>query len=623
MKVSRMRRALVVLASLALVGALACTTEVIREVPVEKIVTQEVVKEVPVDRIVEVTKETVRTVEIDRPVEVIKEVIREVQVPGETIVVEKEVVKTVEVPVEKTIIVEKEVQVIATRSPDPTTMRAANLGPVEFLDVAKSQSVNDTFNALMVTGLVSPDVTITQTLPEIASSWKVDSPGTTYTFNIRDDVLYHNGKKMVAEDIVYGWKRARDVVGDRGRCKALQANVTDYNAPDDRTFVLSTAFVSPVFFTERATSQCNTVTDPESISTIDVSPIYTGPYRFRKLVPGDKIEYELFPDHYDKQRLRGKPDTFISVPIEVDLTRLAALKAGEIDLIINVDTDRLDEVKNTVGLQLLAQPGGFTSSYLQLIFNYREGITKDKAIREAVQYSIDKDAINTVAMNGVGVVGCHPLPREHWAYVEIPCPERDPEKSKQILIDAGYELPVTLDWVPMFVPFSKVLAQVAKQSLAEGGINAEIRVLDTPTWFEQLHYGVACGEDSDECFGNLHKTFDLGDNWLGRTPDPDGMITNVFKTNSGTLDSGFSGNNETRFFDPEIEKLFKAGLSTLDREERKAIYKEIVEKIHFGEIPAIKLQTMPRFMGASRHVKDLLMGPRGGVYLLGRWEYVR
>ena len=99
------------------------------------------------------------------------------------------------------------------------------------------------------------------------------------------------------------------------------------------------------------------------------------------------------------------------------------------------------------------------------------------------------------------------------------------------------------------------------------------------------------------------------------------MITNVFKTNKGTLDSGFSGNNETRFYDPEIEKLFKAGLSTLDREERIGIYKEIVEKIHFGEIPAIVLQSMPRYMGASYKVSDLLLGPRGGPYMLGRWEF--
>ena len=555
------------------------------------------------------TETEVKTVEVERIVEkeVIKEVVKEVPV-------EKEVVKTVTV--------DRIVEVVATREPEPTTMRAANVGPVEFLDGAKSQSVNDTFNSLMRTGLVSPDVTTTQTLPEISNSWKIENDGTRYIFNIRDDVVYHNGKKLVAEDIVWNWTRIRDVVGDRGRGKAHMANVTDFSAPDDNTFSLTTSFLSPVFLTERAVSIC-CISDPDSISTIDVSPVYTGPYRFRKLVPGDKTEYELFPDHYDKQRLRGKPTTFISVPIELDLTRLAALKAGEVDLIMNVDAAHLDDIEQTTGLQLLKQAGGFTSSYLQIIFNYREGITKDKAIREAVQYAIDKEAINQVVFNGRNTVGCHPLPKDHWAYVDIPCPERDPEKSKQILRDAGYTLPVTLDWVPMFVPFSKVLAQVAKQSLAEGGINAEIRVLDTPTWFEQLHYGVECGADGPNCYGKLHKTFDLGDNWLNRSPDPDGMITNVFKTNEGTRDSGFSGNNETRFFDPELEKLFKLGLTTLDRDKRIEIYKEIVEKIHFGEIPVVKLVTMPRFMGASHNVKDLLLNNGGSPYLQGRWEFVR
>ncbi len=553
------------------------------------------------------TTEVIREVEVERIVE--KEVIREVQV---------------EVPVEKEVIKEvtrtKVVEVIATREPEPTTMRAANIGPVEFLDSAKSQSVNDTFNALMLAGVVTSDVTVTQTLPEIAQAWDIDDSGTNFTFRIRDDVVYHNGNRLVADDIVWNWTRVREEIAERGRGKAHIAIVTDFSAPDDRTFSVNTEFITPVFITERITS-LPYMSDPAAISTIDSAPVYAGAYRFRKLIPGDKAEYELFPDHYDKQRLRGKPTTFISVPIEVDLTRIAALKAGEIDLMLNVDSAHLDDIEQTTGLQLLKQPGGFTSSYLQIIFNYREGITQDKAVREAVQYAIDKEAINKVVFNGRGDPSCSPLPKDHWAYVDFECPERDPEKAKKILTDAGYDLPVTLDWVPMFVPFSKVLAQVAKQSLAEGGINAEIRVLDTPSWFEQIHYGVACEGDGPNCFGGLHKTFDAGDNWLARSPDPDGMITNVFKTNEGTLESGFSGNNETRFYDAEIEKLFKQGLQTLDRDKRIEIYKDIVDRIHFGEIPVVKLQTMPRFMGASYKVKDLLVTPQGGPYLSGRWEF--
>ena len=93
--------------------------EVIREVPVEKVITQEVVKEVPVEKIVEVEKEVVRIVEVEKPVEVIKEVVREVEVPGETVVVEKEVVRTVEVvkevPVQKTVVAQSQ----ASAAPAP------------------------------------------------------------------------------------------------------------------------------------------------------------------------------------------------------------------------------------------------------------------------------------------------------------------------------------------------------------------------------------------------------------------------------------------------------------------------------------------------------------------------
>ena len=95
--------------------------DVIREVPVEKVVTREVVKEVPVEKIFEVEKEVVRTVEVEKPVEVIREVVREVEVPGETVVVEKEVVRTVEV------VVVAESQ--ASAAPGPTAAPAATPAP--------------------------------------------------------------------------------------------------------------------------------------------------------------------------------------------------------------------------------------------------------------------------------------------------------------------------------------------------------------------------------------------------------------------------------------------------------------------------------------------------------------
>ena len=103
--------------------------EVIREVPIDRVVTQEVIKEVPVEKIVEVEKEVVRIVEVEKPVEVVKEVVREVEVPGETVVVEKEVVRTVEVvkevPVQKTVGAESQ----ASAAPAPAALPAPTAAP--------------------------------------------------------------------------------------------------------------------------------------------------------------------------------------------------------------------------------------------------------------------------------------------------------------------------------------------------------------------------------------------------------------------------------------------------------------------------------------------------------------
>ena len=79
----------------AVLASLACTQEVVKEVPVDRVIMQEVIKEVPVEKIVEVEKEVVRTIEVDRIVQVEKEVLKEVEVPGETVVIEVEVVKEV------------------------------------------------------------------------------------------------------------------------------------------------------------------------------------------------------------------------------------------------------------------------------------------------------------------------------------------------------------------------------------------------------------------------------------------------------------------------------------------------------------------------------------------------
>ena len=216
--------------ALALLAAMACTQEVIKEVPVKEVVTQEVVKEVPVEKVVEVEKEVVRTVEVEKPVEVVKEVVREVQVPGETVVVEKEVVREVQVPGE-TVVVEKEVvrevmvpgktvevekpvivTVVATPTPAPQfgsiniamasigfpIMAPGKLGCIP-QDALHQWSVYDT---TLYYGFDAPSIEAIG----IAESWEYDAARKNLTFRIRDGVSYHNNwGNVTAEDWKWSW----------------------------------------------------------------------------------------------------------------------------------------------------------------------------------------------------------------------------------------------------------------------------------------------------------------------------------------------------------------------------------------------------------------------------------
>jgi len=286
MKLFTIRRAIVVFASLALVGALGCTTEVIKEVPVDRVVTQEVIKEVPVEKIVEVEKETVRTVEIEKPVEVIKEVVKEVEVPGKTIVVEKEVVKQVEVPGE-TVIVEKEVVktvevpgetivVEVDRVAAQTELRIANSADPSFLDIHRGQSGTDIFHGRMIfETMLFFDPTMMNPDPGLARSWSVSPDGLTYDLNLRDGVQYHDGSSFNSADAIWNYDRCIIELKEKSRCGNELQNVMSYTALDDYTIRMELGQFSVVFPTQLATTPGFMLQSNVVSGDVDTNPIGT------------------------------------------------------------------------------------------------------------------------------------------------------------------------------------------------------------------------------------------------------------------------------------------------------------------------------------------------------------
>ena len=141
-------------------------------------------------------------------------------------------------------------------------------------------------------------------------------------------------------------------------------------------------------------------------------------------------------------------------------------------------------------------------------------------MREAIQYAIDKEAIHNAVFFGLGDVDCNFIPKNHWAYEPIECPERDVEKAKELLAEAGYPDGLTLSYIPEANELTQKMAEVIKQSLAEAGIEIEITIVDSARWLDEVWFG--------------HQ-FDITDAWYTRESDPDGLMQSVFRKFGGEL----------------------------------------------------------------------------------------
>ena len=495
-----------------------------------------------------------------------------------------------------------------------SVLRIGNSGEVQFLDAAKSQSGTDIiFSEMLYNRLLQYDATMMEPKPDVASSWTISDDGLTFVFTLREDVRFHNGKGVTAHDVVYTWDRCQYEIIDRGRCRGELNDVVSYEAMSDYEFKVVLDKPSPVFLASMAHWSL-AIVDEGSTDKQDTNPVGTGPYKFVEQVPGDRVVLEKNDDYFDREILNIRPERVIIIPIKDPQTRMAAIRAGEIDFAVDVPLEQVASIATTEGVELLQQRDGITASYMTVIFNYREGPMADLRVRKAVALAIDRDAINRAIFFGLGVPSCNPILESHWAYLPYECEPRDVEKAKALLAEAGYgpDNPLKIKYMPENIPVTQKMAEVIQQNLADAGIEMEIVIVDSPTWLDKVWFGLDCDTadwPESRCWAGTHKEFDLGDAWYTREPDPDGLMQSLFRADSHT--SGFKGNNGMRYFNPEIERLFDEAKSTSDRAVRSELYRQIVDIVVAQDVPFVKLQSMPRFFAANRHVQGGYVNPKG------------
>ncbi|RMC36024.1 ABC transporter substrate-binding protein [Paracoccus alkanivorans] len=371
------------------------------------------------------------------------------------------------------------------------TVGAANVTP--FLDPGRDHSnVGSQFYYNSFDTLINRDHSKLESkwVPALATSWELIEP-TVMELTLREDVIFHNGDPMTADDVVFSLNRMFQATFPPYvvRAKDRLGNFTEAEKVDDYTVRIHAAREEPLWETLISLQQIMIIPevytkaltgDPELAEDGDyeafaLAPMGTGPYRVADLQPGEKLVWERFNGFWGEIAPLERATV---VQIAETASRVTALKTGEVDIITNVAPDQISLIERDPNLKT---EGTATALFHVMIMNQNHPKLQDPRIRQAMSLAIDRDALNEALWLGKAVVPSTHTMEEMGALhqPELTTFEYDPERAKALLEEAGYDgFEITYDTAATYYTNGLLAAQAITEMWSAVGINGRVNVQD-------------------------------------------------------------------------------------------------------------------------------------------------
>src|SRR5215468_3712461 len=273
--------------------------------------------------------------------------------------------------------------------------------------------------------------------PSLAESWSVSKDGLIYEFVLRQGVRFHDGEPVTAEDVKFSFERYRGI-----SAPMLKERVAAIETPEPGRirFRLKQPWPDFMSFYGTLATGAGWVVPRHYVERVGEdgfkkAPIGAGPYRFVSFTPGVELVLEA-TENYWRKTPSVKRLVFKAMPDQV--TRLAALKSGEVDIAYGISGELGEDVRRTPGLTL--RPTPFASTHWLLFADQWDTRSPwhDKRVRLAAIYAVDRQAINEAQSLGYSQITGSIIPRSFDFYWQPPVHPFDPTKAKQLLAEAGY-----------------------------------------------------------------------------------------------------------------------------------------------------------------------------------------
>ncbi len=321
--------------------------------------------------------------------------------------------------------------------------------------------------------------------PCLAKSWSASEDGMTYDFVLRKGALFHNGDPVTAEDVKFSFERYR------GSSKDLLHNrVATVETPDPQHVRFKLKSPWPDFMTFYATATGASWVVPKKYvekvgdDGFKNAPIGAGPYKFVSSNPGIDVVFEAFEQFWRKTP-SVKRLVFKMIPDEA--TRLAALKAGEVDIVYSIRGELGEELRRTPGLTL--KPAVLQAPFFVYFPDQWDAKSPwhDVRVRQAASLAIDRKGINDAITLGYSKITGSTIPETFDFYWQPPLPAHDPAKAKQLLAEAGYPNGFDAGEFYCDASYSNVTEAVLGNFL-EVGIKCKLRPLERAAFFDSYSH---------------------------------------------------------------------------------------------------------------------------------------
>jgi len=511
---------------------------------------------------------------------------------------------------------------IATGAQAAKTLRWAGFTDATSMD---PYNVNETFTLGFTGNIYDGLVTRGKDLsiqPALATSWTTPDT-TTWIFNLRKGVKFHNGNAFTADDVVFSYNR---VISEGSDMKANFASVESLTKKDDYTVVVKTKGANPILTAYMSTWYIMDKEWAEKNGATDVADIRkgtenhasrhangTGPYKLVSRQADVKTELERNPDWWGWGKFAdGNVDKVVFTPIKQDATRVAAILSNDVDFMYPVpvqDIGRLKKGGITVlqGPELRAVYLGLDIERDELLESNVKGKNpfKDPNVRLALYKAINVDAIVKKIMKGAATPAKGMVVEGVAGYDgKFQRMKYDPKAAKQLLAKAGYPkgFEIGFDCPNDRYVNDEQICQAVVSMWARVGVKAKLLAQTKSLYFKK-----ALSRDTT--------AYLLG--WAPGTGDGLNTLQNLIMTPNKEANEGRF--NLGGYSNAKVDDLSKKAASEMDEKKRTKMLQDALNLAH-KEVATIPLHYQQVIWGAK---KGLSVAQRADNMFMIRWAKMK